>query len=428
MLEVRLVTAPAMSWLRLDADLPAHPKVRRLERALGSGDGLGRLVQLWTWALRYAPDGELERFEIEELEEGAGWRGAPGALYAALVAAGFVDEELEEGIRRLHGWAERQEKAVRARVAAADRQRRHRGRSHPEELEEGAVDAPEPGRSTSPAGCHAVTRDSVTACHAPPLPRTYVRNERTETLSLAGGREPAGDEERADELEAYLELVRELHPRLGLEVEVARELYDARAALPPLADFRAALEAWASSADWRDGYAHSAARWIRGRGWRSRPPAPAAPRAPRGDGLRLGPRPAPPPAPPLDVAARVRALAAALPDALPGRGALLERLDPIASLEPEEAETALAELEAWYADALAGGILSADSGAPPGGLLPPETVASAAASVDEALARVHAGAVAPDVRRDLYRRALLRAAGVAFRLSLFGPLEGEVAA
>jgi hypothetical protein len=116
--------------MRLDDTLPGHPKVRRLARTLDvpQATAIGYLVIWWTWVLRYRPDGELTGLEPEELEDGAGWEGAPGHLARALERAGLLDRT-PDGRLQVHDWhhyagslreAERKARQRRASTAPSD--------------------------------------------------------------------------------------------------------------------------------------------------------------------------------------------------------------------------------------------------------------------------------------------------------------------
>ena len=106
--------------IRLAWGFTRHAKTQRLIRAIGY-EGPFRLVALWSYAAENHPDGALP--SPDDVEIGAGWTGAPGALVAALKATGF----LEADGRTLHDWAHEQpwvarrgERVAQARAAAAE--------------------------------------------------------------------------------------------------------------------------------------------------------------------------------------------------------------------------------------------------------------------------------------------------------------------
>ncbi|HNU82330.1 MAG TPA: hypothetical protein PKO05_02710 [Thermoanaerobaculia bacterium] len=416
-----------LTWLRLDADLPGHPKVRRLARALGIEPvtAIGHVVTLWCWALRYAADGDLAAFTADDLEDGAGWGGERGAFARALEEVGFVDRD-DQGAE-LHGWRERQERVVAVRAATRERVRRHRGRSdeavgEPEGVTEAETvpesDVPEAPSVTpgpSPVTCNAVTRYSVTETL---LRNGTLRNKDLEISQRAGAREawPGSEPEEPDgpDLEAYRSAVLALHPRPGLPVEVERELFAARDALPSPEAWRASLAEWAQSEEWLEGFAPSAARWIRGRGWRSHPPPPKR-KASRAEVPQLGPRPVAPPAPELDVAERIAALAASLPVGIPGREGLVEGLAMAeqagAKHGPDAAERMLEELERGYLGRMARGELG-----------DVEAAMRAEQVVDQARAMVGPNRLTDAALEALRHQAIAAELGLP-KLSLFGPRE-----
>ena len=66
-----------MDWYRSEADCIDHPKTTRLARLLGVSQiaALGHLHALWSWAARFAEDGDLSRYDAGEIAAGARWEG-----------------------------------------------------------------------------------------------------------------------------------------------------------------------------------------------------------------------------------------------------------------------------------------------------------------------------------------------------------------
>ena len=54
-------------WIKLHAAVFVHPKTRRMAKRLSISPAavVGHLASLWCWALEYAPDGDLTRFDSE---------------------------------------------------------------------------------------------------------------------------------------------------------------------------------------------------------------------------------------------------------------------------------------------------------------------------------------------------------------------------
>ena len=62
------------------------------------------LLQLWAYAARVRPDGDLSGMEDEDIELAVDWCGEEGSLVPTLKSVGFLDED--EGGLRLHDWQE----------------------------------------------------------------------------------------------------------------------------------------------------------------------------------------------------------------------------------------------------------------------------------------------------------------------------------
>jgi hypothetical protein len=115
-----------VTWIRTEITLPRHPKTRRLSRALNlkRRETVGLLILLWTWAIEYAPSGELSGFAAEDLADATDWKGDIDRLVDALVESGFVDREGAH--LRLHDWDSYQGHLLVKRQANAARQAKWR--------------------------------------------------------------------------------------------------------------------------------------------------------------------------------------------------------------------------------------------------------------------------------------------------------------
>ena len=58
-----------MAWIESHQDLLDHPKILRLSRTLGvsKNEAIGVAHRFWWWALKYAEDGDLRRFNDDDL-------------------------------------------------------------------------------------------------------------------------------------------------------------------------------------------------------------------------------------------------------------------------------------------------------------------------------------------------------------------------
>lgn len=109
-------------YLEIDEGLPEHPKAMRLCARMKDQNAWAWCIRLWRWASRSAPDGSLAGMEPSEVEIACGYASLDGRLYAALVAAGFVDE-LDGKPAAIHNWKKRQGGAIERMEAGAERQR-----------------------------------------------------------------------------------------------------------------------------------------------------------------------------------------------------------------------------------------------------------------------------------------------------------------
>ncbi len=121
------------AWIKLHGNAFAHPKTRRMAKRLGIAPAavVGHLASLWTWALEYAPQGDLAGFEIEELEIAAGWDGDDGAFIAAATVAGYLDATdaglLHDQALTIHDWNDYAGNLLARRERNRDYMRRARG-------------------------------------------------------------------------------------------------------------------------------------------------------------------------------------------------------------------------------------------------------------------------------------------------------------
>lgn len=121
------------AWIKLHANAFAHPKTLRMAKRLGVSPAavVGHLASLWTWALEYAPQGDLASFEVEELEIAAGWEGDDGAFVNAAVVAGYLDATeaglLHDRALTIHDWNDYAGNLLARRERNRDYMRKARG-------------------------------------------------------------------------------------------------------------------------------------------------------------------------------------------------------------------------------------------------------------------------------------------------------------
>lgn len=133
-------------WIKVNNDLPDHHKSDAFASALNTPRAWTHVVELWLWASRMKPDGNLADVSDAIVARRAGWDGDAAAFVAALVKSGWLTPD-----RRLHDWEEHQgairDKAERDRERA--RERRATGRKTGPATPS-LDDGPATGRATSP--------------------------------------------------------------------------------------------------------------------------------------------------------------------------------------------------------------------------------------------------------------------------------------
>lgn len=118
-----------MAWIESHQELREHPKARKFARLLGTSmpAAIGHLHMLWWWAMDYADDGDLSRYDAEEIAYASGWEGDPVVLWQALCESDFVDGESwgTEGAV-LHDWAAHTGRILDKKRRDAERKRQMR--------------------------------------------------------------------------------------------------------------------------------------------------------------------------------------------------------------------------------------------------------------------------------------------------------------
>lgn len=110
-------------YIELHDDLLTHPKIDRLAKRLKIKrcHAVGIMSSLWLWVARHAEDGNLSKYEKNEIAKGISWHGSSEVLFDALIELKFVDEN-EMGLS-IHHWSKY---GVRILKQSRDRQKRYR--------------------------------------------------------------------------------------------------------------------------------------------------------------------------------------------------------------------------------------------------------------------------------------------------------------
>lgn len=90
-----------MAWIESHQDLEEHPKILMLCNKTGWNldEAIGKLHRLWWWALKYAEDGDLSKYEPSQFLVRLNSKLAPEKLYEVLQKANFIEKN---GL--LHDW------------------------------------------------------------------------------------------------------------------------------------------------------------------------------------------------------------------------------------------------------------------------------------------------------------------------------------
>jgi len=150
-------------YLEIDEGFLTHPKTLRFCGRMQDPNAVAYLLRLWTWAARSCPTGELAGMEPYEIEIAVQYRLLDGKCYAAMAAAGFIDEEETGAPSRIHGWMERTGGAIKRMAEEAARKklyRAHRDNECPEGCELCAKGVPQNERRTGDRRTVDVPADS----------------------------------------------------------------------------------------------------------------------------------------------------------------------------------------------------------------------------------------------------------------------------
>lgn len=114
-----------MAWIESHQEVGRHPKTKKLARRLGVSlpAAVGHLHYLWWWALDFAQDGTLDKYDNDDIAEAMEWNGDGDELMEALQEAGFIDRT-EYGGLMIHDWGIYAGKLIERRAKDRDRKRK----------------------------------------------------------------------------------------------------------------------------------------------------------------------------------------------------------------------------------------------------------------------------------------------------------------
>ncbi len=185
-----------MDWIESHRALATHPKTKRFRRALDITlpTAVGHLHLLWWWAAEHALDGDLSRYDPDDIADAARWEGDPDHFVKALIecgprdSAGFLDHDLV-----LHDWDTHTERYLNA---SRDGARGAHGRWHVKKnrpnadcqlcIDEGLIAPNAPHRP--PMGTHHDSSTDPASSSPDPLdslPTARQQNSRSDGVPIA---------------------------------------------------------------------------------------------------------------------------------------------------------------------------------------------------------------------------------------------------
>lgn len=116
-----------MAWIESNQELGRHPKMKKLARLLSISwpEAVGYLHYLWWWALDFAQDGDLTKYEAGDIADAVLWQGDPTELVNALIESGFLDVR-DDGSLEIHDWFDYAGLLLEKRRKDAERKRKSR--------------------------------------------------------------------------------------------------------------------------------------------------------------------------------------------------------------------------------------------------------------------------------------------------------------
>lgn len=118
-----------MAWIESHQGTDRHPKTRKFCRRLGLSvpAAVGHLHMFWWWAMDFAEDGDISKFEAEDIADAMEYDGDSEALLTAMIDAGFIDET--QSGRAIHDWYDYAGKLIERRKNDALRKANSRKKS-----------------------------------------------------------------------------------------------------------------------------------------------------------------------------------------------------------------------------------------------------------------------------------------------------------
>lgn len=112
-----------MAWIESHQEIVRHPKTKRLARLLGVSipTAMGHLHCLWYWALDFAQDGYVSKYNGGDLADAALWEGDVDLFTTSLIESGWLDVEGDATL--IHDWWDYAGKLLERRRKDVERKR-----------------------------------------------------------------------------------------------------------------------------------------------------------------------------------------------------------------------------------------------------------------------------------------------------------------
>jgi len=168
----------SLPWIRVYNDLPDHPKSDHLAALLDDRRAWTYVVQLWLWASRVKPDGDLSGLHSSVIAKRAGWDGDPMVFVDAMQEVGFLDEN------KIHDWVDFQ---------GAHAKKLEKDRCRIRQLRDKTKNVAATVAATVPASVAGSVAGSV-----PPLEESRGERDKNKNLALFENQKGAGEEGAQD--------------------------------------------------------------------------------------------------------------------------------------------------------------------------------------------------------------------------------------
>lgn len=167
-----------MAWIESHQEVGRHPKTKKLARLLGVSlpAAVGHLHYLWWWALDFAQDGTLGKYDAADIADAMQWDGDADQLIDALLSAGYIDNTGSGLV--IHDWAEYAGKLLERR--AKDRARKRaaaEAADTPQEFRGNSDGNDEETEGSRNASCVTVPNRTVPNQTIPTIPNSTEQNQ-----------------------------------------------------------------------------------------------------------------------------------------------------------------------------------------------------------------------------------------------------------